>query len=67
MGGLWIVLTLAFEVGLGRLAGYGWDRIFADYDLARGGLMPLGLLAMGLIPWLVQRLQSSPRNLGKTP
>lgn len=67
VGGLWIVLTLAFEVGLGRLAGYGWDRIFADYDLARGGLMPLGLLAMGLIPWLVQRLQSSPRNLGKTP
>ena len=67
VGGLWIVLTLGFEIGLGRLAGHGWDRIFTEYDLTRGGLMPLGLLAMGLIPWIVLRLRTSPRNLGKTP
>src|SRR5688572_16207717 len=45
VGGLWVMLTLAFEVALGRLTGLGWDRILADYDLLHGGVMPLGLLA----------------------
>lgn len=67
VGALWVALTLAFEVALGRLTGLGWERILADYDLTQGGLMPLGLLAMGLTPWLVLRLQAAPRNLRKTP
>jgi hypothetical protein len=50
VGGLWVVLTVAFEIGLGRAFGYGWPRILSDYDLARGGLMPLGLLAMLFTP-----------------
>lgn len=62
VGLLWAALTVGFEVGLGRALGLGWDRILGDYDLLRGGLMPLGLLAMALTPWLVHRLQqrSSP-------
>ena len=32
-----------------------------------GGVMALGLLAMGLTPWLVLRLQASPRKFRKTP
>lgn len=67
IGAAWVILTVAFEVTLGRLTGVGWDRIAADYDLPNGGLMPLGLLAMGLTPWLVLRLKSAPRNLRKTP
>ena len=58
IGGLWVVLTSAFEVALGRLTGVGWNRILADYDIARGGLMPLGLLAMVLTPWAVRQLQA---------
>jgi len=58
VGGLWVMLTLAFEVALGRLTGLGWERILADYDLLHGGLMPLGLLAMGLTPWAVCQLQA---------
>ena len=42
IGVMWVVLTLAFEIGLGRLAGYSWNRIGSDYDLLHGGLMPLG-------------------------
>jgi len=57
-GLLWVALTLAFEVVLGRGMGLGWDRIFADYDLLHGGLMPLGLLAMALTPWAARRLQA---------
>ena len=58
IGGLWVVLTSTFEVALGRLTGVGWNRILADYDIARGGLMPLGLLAMVLTPWAVRQLQA---------
>lgn len=55
IGALWVVLTLAFEVSLGRALGLGWDRILEDYDIAKGGLMPLGLLFMSLAPWLAMR------------
>ena len=51
IGLLWAGLTLAFEVALGRWGfGYGWGQIWADYDLTRGGLMPLGLGLMALSP-----------------
>lgn len=43
VGFLWIGLTIAFEVGLGRAVDISWHRILSDYDLAHGGLMPLGL------------------------
>jgi len=50
------VLTLVLEIGLGRLVfGFPWERILSDYDLPRGGLMPLGLLVMALAPLLVAR------------
>ena len=58
VGDLWVVLTVAFEVGLGRALGQSWDRILADYNLLEGGMMPLGLLAMALTPWAVLRLQA---------
>jgi len=58
VGGVWVLLTLVFELALGRLTGLGWPRILADYDLTQGGLMPLGLAAMFLTPWAVRRLQA---------
>jgi hypothetical protein len=58
IGAAWAGLTVGFELALGRLTGLGWDRILADYDLAQGGLMPLGLLAMALTPWAVRALQA---------
>ncbi len=65
-GALWVAMTVAFEIGLGRAMGYGWDRLLSDYDLGRGGLMPLGLLAMALTPWLVLRLrQARGHDLGQ--
>lgn len=59
IGALWVVLTVAFEVGLGRAVLHlDWTRILADYDLSRGGLMGFGLLAMFLIPLLAARIRS---------
>ena len=53
----WVVLTLFFEVAAGRLLGLSWSRIGADYDIAQGGLMPVGLVAMGFSPLLARRLR----------
>jgi hypothetical protein len=63
VGLAWVALTVAFELGLGRLMGASWPQILSDYDLAHGGLMPLGLLAMGLTPWAVRRLQAHGRDV----
>jgi hypothetical protein len=57
-GVLWVVLTVAFEIALGRATGLGWGRIASDYDLMHGGMMPLGLLSLGLTPWAVSGLET---------
>ena len=55
IGLLWAVLTVGFEIGLGRLLGLSWERIGSDYDLAHGGLMGVGLLFLAAAPWLAAR------------
>jgi hypothetical protein len=51
VGAMWVVLTVGFEILLGRFVmELSWERISSDYDLANGGLMPLGLLVMLLAP-----------------
>ena len=61
VGLLWVVLTVLFEIGLGRLAlGLPWERITEDYDVTRGGFMGLGLLFMAASPRLAAWLRGSP-------
>jgi hypothetical protein len=58
VGILWLVLTILFEFALGCLVlGLPWERITQDYDLPRGGLMPLGLLVLALSPLLMAWLR----------
>lgn len=53
IGLVWVVLTVLFEIGLGRLVlGLSWDRITEDYDSARGGFLGFGLLFMAVSPVL---------------
>lgn len=53
VGLLWVVLTVLFEIVLGRLVlGLPWERITEDYDVTCGGIMGLGLLFMAAVPWL---------------
>jgi fucose 4-O-acetylase-like acetyltransferase len=62
VGALWVLLTLTFEVVLGRFVmGLSWERIASDYDVLRGGLMPLGLLAMLFAPVLAAWVAKSRR------
>ncbi|MGB5631368.1 MAG: hypothetical protein WBM86_01145, partial [Waterburya sp.] len=49
VGVLWLLLTVVFEIVLGRLIlGYSWSQIGADYNLLQGGLMPIGLVLLVL-------------------
>jgi hypothetical protein len=59
-----VVLTIAFEMGLGRLVfDMDWARIASDYDLRLGGFMGLGLLCMLFTPWVAARWRGvSPRQ-----
>ncbi len=58
VGLLWLVLTAAFEILLGRLMDLSWERIFSDYDLANGGLMPVGLLFLVFAPLIAAKLRN---------
>ena len=49
-GLLWLTLTLAFEIGLGRATGLSWDRIASDFDPRRGGFLGIGMLVILVAP-----------------
>jgi hypothetical protein len=55
VGGSWVLLTLVFEVSLGRALHLTWQQIFSNYNPAHGGYMVLGLAVMFIAPWLVSR------------
>lgn len=51
VGALWVALTVAFELALGRLVlQYDWARITEDYDPRRGGFLALGMVVLALAP-----------------
>lgn len=59
IGLAWLALTVTFEVLLGRFMHLSWERILSDYNLAQGGLMPIGLLVLLFSPLIAARLRVS--------
>jgi hypothetical protein len=57
VGALWVVLTVAFEITLGRAIGMSWGRIVSDFNPAQGGFMIAGLAAMFIAPMLTMNLR----------
>ena len=58
VGIVWLVLTLTFEIALGRFVVHAsWSRIASDYDLPRGGLLPIGLLVLAGAPLVAAKLR----------
>jgi hypothetical protein len=57
IGLMWMALTLAFELSLGRLLGRGWHELAADLNLLEGGLLPLGLAVLAAAPYIAGRLR----------
>jgi hypothetical protein len=63
VGALWLVLTFAFETGMGVVAGEPWSRILGAYALWEGQLWPLLLLFVLVSPRLAYELHSArPRH-----
>jgi len=57
IGTMWVILTVGFEILLGRLMlDISWERIASDYNLFQGGLMLLGLVVMLLVPITMAKL-----------
>ncbi len=57
VGLIWVVLLVAFELGLGAALGYSPERILEDYNPAAGGYMGLGLLFTLIAPVLAARVR----------
>ena len=58
IGVLWLLLTVVFEMALGRfIFAYSWERIAADYNLLKGGLMPIGLVLLTLAPLMAAKIR----------
>lgn len=62
VGIYWVVLTVGFEIALGRVLGYSWERIASDYNIAEGALLPLGLVVMVLAPLIAVRVRGIQSN-----
>jgi len=60
VGFLWLALTLTFEVLFGRfVVGASWERLAADYNVLKGGLLPFGMLVLLLSPLIAWKVRGS--------
>jgi hypothetical protein len=55
VGGMWLVLTLAFEFSLGLYGGLTGPEMLYDYNLFAGRLWILVPLWLALAPWVLSR------------
>ena len=64
VGALWLLLTVAFEFGLGLATGASWDTMLADYNILSGRLWPLILLTALVAPplWGLTKVGRSKRG-----
>lgn len=55
----WTVLTVAFELALGRLVmGLPWNELLREYDVLAGRVWILVPLTTLLVPWILGRLRA---------
>ena len=54
VGAVWLVLTVAFEFGFGRLVmKHPWERLFYDYNIFKGRIWMLVLIWTFLAPLVI--------------
>ena len=67
VGVVWLVLMIVFELAFGRLVvGASWQRLWSDFNLVEGGLLPLGLAVLALSPLIAARLRGLQRESSAT-
>ncbi|UCF06554.1 MAG: hypothetical protein JSV33_05875 [bacterium] len=58
IGILWVLLTVAFEFIAGHyLFGNSWEKLFADYNILRGRIWVLVLIASLISPLLAAKVK----------
>jgi hypothetical protein len=57
IGILWLVMTLIFEFGFGRLRGNSWEKLLEDYNLVKGRLWLLIPIFIAVAPYLFYRFK----------
>jgi hypothetical protein len=58
VGFLWLTLMLGLEVAFGRLVfRASWQRLAADFDFRKGGLLSIGMAVLLVAPVLVAKLR----------
>ena len=57
VGCVWLILTVLFEITLGKILGYSRERILSDYNLLEGGFLALGLIFMALTPLIAAKIR----------
>lgn len=58
VGLFWLILMLAFDLGLGRFYfGFPWSRLMADFDPRKGGFLGLGMIFLLFSPLLTAKLR----------
>lgn len=59
-GLLWVALLLTYDLALGRYVfHFPWARLRADFDPRTGGMLGLGMIVLGLAPWLMGSLRGT--------
>ena len=58
IGFLWLALMIAFEIAFGRLVfRVSWQRLAADFDFRKGGLLSIGMTVSLVAPLLAAKLR----------
>ena len=57
IGGMWLVLTLGFELSVGYAQHQSWQRILDAYTFQGGNLSPLVLVTTFIAPWTGARIR----------
>lgn len=56
VGIVWLLLTLTFEFGFGRIAGHSWQSLFQEYNILNGRIWILIPLCVLIAPYLFYKL-----------
>lgn len=57
IGLVWLIMTVAFEFGIGIAGGRSWDYMLADYNILKGRIWVLILLVVFFSPIIVKLIK----------
>ena len=56
IGIIWLVLTLIFEFGFGKIAGHSWTELFQEYNILKGRIWILIPIWIFFTPYIFYKI-----------